>query len=151
MKRRDFITLLGGAAAWPLAARAQQGRVMRVAVLMLGGEADDLSPVKVLRDELTKLGWTEDSNLRLDARFGGGDINRTRGYAAELVKLAPDVIFVTSGVGRDALSQETKTIPIVALTGDLNQVGVVHTVAHPEGNISRAISRCSSRQNLRWS
>jgi putative ABC transport system substrate-binding protein len=138
MKRRDFIALLGGAAVgWPLAARAQQGgRVMRVAALMLGEEADDLSSVKALRDELTKLGWTEDSNLRLDARFGGGDSDRTRGYAAELVKLAPDVIFATSGVGRDALSQETKTIPIVALAGDLNQVGVVHNVARPEGNIT---------------
>jgi putative ABC transport system substrate-binding protein len=59
-----------------------------------------------------------------------------RGYAAELVKLAPDVIFLNSGVGRDAVLQETKTIPIVAIAGDLNQVGVVHNVAHPEGNIT---------------
>jgi len=140
MRRRDFITLLGGAAAaWPLAARAQQSdRVRRVAVLgdepWTGRRDGDSS--EALRDELKKLGWTEGGNLRLDARFGGGDSNRTRGYAAELVKLAPDVILVISGVSRDAVHQETKTIPIVALTGDLNQIGVVHNVARPEGNIT---------------
>jgi putative ABC transport system substrate-binding protein len=134
MQRRNFIAIFAGAAAaWPLAARAQQSdRVRRVAVLALG---DELSS-GALRDELKKLGWTEGGNLRLDARFGGGDINRTRGYAAELVKLAPDVILVTTGVSRDAVHQETKTIPIVALTGDLNQIGVVHNVARPEGNIT---------------
>jgi len=86
MRRRDFITLLGGAAAaWPLAARAQQSdRVRRVAVLgdepWTGRRDGDSS--EALRDELKKLGWTEGGNLRLDARFGGGDSNRTRGLCS---------------------------------------------------------------------
>ena len=79
MRRREFTAGLGGAVAWPLVARAQQGdRVRRVAVLALG---DELSP-EAPRDELKKLGWTEGGNLRLDARFGGGDSNRTRGLCS---------------------------------------------------------------------
>ena len=113
MRRREFITLLGGAAvAWPLAARAQQdGQARRVAVLDFGGNP---ALVKAVLQELRKLGWIEGRNLRLDVRFGGGDINRTRAYAAELVKLAPDAIYAISGVAADAVLEQTKSIPIIA-------------------------------------
>jgi putative ABC transport system substrate-binding protein len=142
--RREFITLLGGAAAWPLAARAQQGeRVRRMGVLALGADpplngalgAD--RPLNAIRAELKELGWIEGRNLRLDVRLDGGDnIDRTRAYAGELVKLAPDVIIAISGAARDALRRETKTIPIIALSGDLNEGGVVRNVERPEGNIT---------------
>jgi putative ABC transport system substrate-binding protein len=130
MKRRDFITLLGSAAAWPVRARAQQGeRVRRVG--FLGFSEDGISSdmmLKVVRDEFPKLGWTEGRNLTLDVRFGGGDVARTRAYAAELVKLAPDVI-VTVGL--------TTTIPIVFIgSGDPVGARVVKNAAHPEGNIT---------------
>ena len=97
MKRREFITLLGGAAAvWPLAARAQQPeRVRRVGVLMSGGERDPETQLRMgaFREGLQKLGWAEGRNLHIDYRWGGGSIERTRNYAAELVALKPDVIF----------------------------------------------------------
>ena len=139
MKRRDFIALLGGAAAWPVLARAQQGeRVRRVG--FLGFSEDGISSdmmLKVVRDELQKLGWTEGRNLRLDVRFGGGDVARTRAYAAELVKLAPDVIVTGAFIPTRAAQQETTTIPIVFVgTGDPVGDGVVKNAAHPEGNIT---------------
>ena len=147
MNRRTFITLLGGAAAsWPLAARAQQReRVRRVGVLLFFAESDERSVTyqKVIRDELAKLGWIEGRNLRLDFRYGGGDIsgdinrNRMRTYAAELVKLAPDVIFARSGAALFFLQQATTTIPIVMSGGgDFVAQGIVKNVARPEGNIT---------------
>jgi putative ABC transport system substrate-binding protein len=132
MRRREFITLLTGAAAWPLAARAQQdGQVRRVAMLLLTAEGHAL-----LGAELQKLGWIEERNLRLDVRYPRGDFNRARAYAAELVKLAPDAIYAGGGVAVDAVLQETKSIPIIAVLGDFNEKGVVKNVAHPEGNIT---------------
>ena len=138
MKRRQFITLLSSAAAWPVLARAQQGeRVRRVGFLGFNEESVSSDMLKVIRDELQKLGWTEGRNLRLDVRFGGGDVARTRAYAAELVKLAPDVIVTVGLIPRRAAQQETKTIPIVFIgSGDPVGVGVVKNAAHPEGNIT---------------
>jgi putative ABC transport system substrate-binding protein len=133
MKRRDFITLIGGAAAWPLAAQAQQdGRMRRVAVLALRENPF----VTAVLHEFGELGWIEGRNLRLDVRFGGGDIHRTRSLATELVKLAPDTVFASDGVAMDALQQETKTIPIIGTAGDFNERGTLKNVAHPEGNIT---------------
>jgi putative ABC transport system substrate-binding protein len=132
-QRREFITFLCGAAAWPLAARAQQdGRVRRVAVVAL---LESPGVRAVLRD-LGELGWIEGRNLRLDVRFGGGDINRTRAYAAELVKLTPDAIYATGGVAVDAVREQTKSIPIIAQSGDFNERGTVKNAARPEGNIT---------------
>jgi putative ABC transport system substrate-binding protein len=139
MRRRDLLTFLRGAAAaslWPLAGQAQQGgRVRRVGVLLFGAETDDpaLEILKELREELKKLGWTEGGNLQLDVRFGGGDFNRTRANAAELVNLAPDAILAITGAAVDAARQQTKTIPIVQVAGDSNERGVVQNVARPEG------------------
>jgi putative ABC transport system substrate-binding protein len=105
LKRREFIALLGGAAVWPLAARAQQdGQARRVAVLDFGNPAFG----KAVLQELRGLGWIEGRNLRLDVRHGSGDINRTRAYAAELVKLAPDAIFANGGGAVDAVQQEPR-------------------------------------------
>src|SRR5262245_33060731 len=96
MKRREFITLLGGAAvSWPLAASAQQGeQVRRLGVLMANSESDPMGQARIaaFRQALARLGWTEGSNLKIEWRWTGGDIERIRDYAAELLRLAPDVI-----------------------------------------------------------
>jgi putative tryptophan/tyrosine transport system substrate-binding protein len=139
MRRREFITLVGSAvAAWPLAARAQQGdRLRRIGMLVASTESDQLSQAQVaaLRDGLAKLGWVEARNLRIDLRFGGGDAERIRAVAAELVSFAPEVI-VCSGVEATlVLQQQTQTIPIV-ITGVGEPVanGIVRSLASPEGN-----------------
>ncbi len=117
VKRREFITLLGGAAAaWPLAARAQQrDGVRRIAVLMDTEETntDGQARIAAFRQGLQQLGWTEDRNIRIDLRWGGGDVERTRAYAAELVGLKPDVIFAYAVAQLAPLSRETHEIPIV--------------------------------------
>jgi putative ABC transport system substrate-binding protein len=146
MNRRKFIAGLGGAAAWPLAARAQQGdRVRRVGVLWPQAEADpdrqsriaSLGLIPLLRQALKDLGWIEGRNLRLDFPFApAGDLNRIRAEASELVRLAPDVIFLAGGAALNAGQQETKTIPIVFLgTGDPAETAVKN-IARPEGNIT---------------
>ena len=94
MKRREFITLLGGAAVWPLAARAQQGsRVGRIGVLMAGEETDPVrrTHVSALTKALADSGWTDGRNVRIDLRWAGDDINRIRALAQELVGLQPDI------------------------------------------------------------
>src|SRR5499433_2892437 len=116
MKRREFITLLGGAAAaWPLAARAQQGeRVRRIGLLM--ASADDpggQSRVTALKQGLQDLGWTEGRNIQIETRFGGADAGRIRAHAAELVALAPDVLVGATTPVIQALRQATSSIPIV--------------------------------------
>jgi len=93
IRRRQFITLLGAAAAWPLAARAQQGnRVRRIGVFMLGDENDPVSktPISAFTQALADLGWTDGRNVRMDLRWFGDDINRSRALAQELVGLQPD-------------------------------------------------------------
>src|SRR5215470_14005842 len=100
MRRRNFITLLGGAASWPLAARAQQGdRVRRIGVLMTGDENDPVykSYLSAFTQALADLRWTDGRNVRMDLRWGGGDINRIRARAQELVGLQPDIILTGSG------------------------------------------------------
>ncbi len=138
MGRRKFITLLGGAAAWPLAARAQQDeRLRRIGMLVASTESDQASQtyIAAFRDGLAKLGWVETRNLRIDLRFRGGDADRIRGYAAELASLAPDVI-VTSGVAATrAVQQQTQTIPIViTAVGDPGANDIVKSLSRPEGN-----------------
>jgi len=138
MRRREFIAGLGGAVASPLVARAQQGeRVGRVGYLSFAGDDNDIV-LEVVRDELRKRGWIEGRNLRLDARFGAGDLKRTRAYAAQLVKLAPDVVVAVFRVAIWAMQQETKTVPIVGLGGgDPIENRWVENPRYPEGNITR--------------
>src|SRR5262245_61418051 len=111
MRRRDVIALLGGAAAWPLGAVAQQPeRIRRVAVLMLY-PADDPPGVArsvALRDGLAELGWREGRNLHLDWRWAAGDVERVREYAAELVELAPDLIVANGSPSVRALQKATR-------------------------------------------
>jgi putative ABC transport system substrate-binding protein len=144
LRRREFIAGLGSAvAAWPVLSRAQQGeRVRRVGVLSLGTEADQLALRKLIYEELQKLGWVEGRNLRLDYRFAVG-LDRIRAAAADLVRLAPDVIFTPSGVTFAAVQQETRTIPIVFEAGDVAD-GRVNNIARPEGNATGFASAFSS-------
>ena len=114
--RRKFVVALGGAAAWPLAARAQQGdRVRRIGVLMPDGENDPVrkNTVSAFTEALADLGRTDTRNLRMDLRWGGGDINRIRAFAQELVGLQPDVILTNGTAATVAVQRETRTIPIV--------------------------------------
>jgi putative ABC transport system substrate-binding protein len=137
MKRRHFITLAGSAAvAWPLALRAQQAeRMRRVGVLFGTLESDPKSPrySAVFRQELAKRGWTEGRNLHIDFRFSA-EPAATEASAAELVRLAPDVIYAWGGIQVRAVQQQTQTIPIVFI-GPSSQVADVN-VARPQGNIT---------------
>jgi putative ABC transport system substrate-binding protein len=141
IERREFIAGLGAAAvAWPLAARAQQGeRVQRIGVLMPLDENDPWakSEVSAFTQTLASLGWTDGRNVRMDLRFDGGDINRIRALAQELVGLQPDII-VTNGTPETAAFQrETRTIPIVfAGVGDPVASGLVPRLNQPGGNIT---------------
>jgi len=141
MRRREFITLLGGAAvAWPLGARAQQpDRVRRIGLLMNLSE-NDLEAQRLLttlREGLAQLGWADGRNLRTDYRWARGDIGRIRTFANELVELSPDIIVGYGAPVVVALQQETRSIPILFLsvTDPLGQ-GLVASLAHPGGNIT---------------
>jgi putative ABC transport system substrate-binding protein len=140
MKRREFTTLLGGAAAWPLAARAQQGdRVRRIGVLMGFDENDPegKSVVSALTQALGNLGWTDGRNVRMDLRWTGADINRIRALAQELVGLQPDIIVTNNTPATGALQRETRTIPIVfATVSDAVASGIVGRFDRPSGNIT---------------
>jgi putative ABC transport system substrate-binding protein len=139
MRRREFITLLGGAAAaWPLAARGQQAeRVRRVALLSgaIADGPDTLLRISAFMQGLQELGWTIGRNLRIDFRFGVGDADRIRKYAAELVALAPEVILAGRGTGVAPLQQVSRTIPIVFVNvTDPVSGGFVASLARPGGN-----------------
>ena len=128
MNRRAFITLLGDAAAWPGAARAQQ-RMRRLGVLTM------LATTPAFQEELAKLGWVEGRNLRMDLRSAGTDTDRIHAYAAELVSLAPDVIVTETVVATRELQHQTSTVPIVFNgVGDPGASRLVKDIAHPEGN-----------------
>jgi putative ABC transport system substrate-binding protein len=136
IRRRDFVILLGGGAAtWPLAARAQQpGRMRRIGVL-LGldeSDADARSWVTTFRQRLDALGWTDGHNARIDYRFAGADAGRIRAHATELVGLTPDVIFISSQPAFDAAREATRTIPIVFVQiSDPVVSGFVASLARP--------------------
>jgi putative ABC transport system substrate-binding protein len=143
MKRREFITLLGGAvAAWPLAARAQQqrDRVRRIGVLRDAVGPDDPEGKRrysAFTQALADLGWTDGRNVRMDHRWGGGDINRIRALAQELVGLQPDIIVAGGTPAIAALQRETRTIPIVfAGVSDPVASGLVARLDSPSGNIT---------------
>src|SRR6516225_8737108 len=140
-KRRAFITLLGGAAAaWPLAARAQQRERMRlIGVLMNLAERDPEGQARIaaFREGLGKLGWTEGREVQIEYRWFAGDPERARGYAAELVRLKPDVIFASATSSLAVLQRETRSVPIVfAQVADPVGSGFVASLARPGGNIT---------------
>jgi putative ABC transport system substrate-binding protein len=139
VRRREFITLLGGAAAaWPLAARAQQGERMRRIGVLVNLTADDpesQARIAAFRQGLQELGWTDGRNVRIDTRWTAADADRFRTYAAELVALAPDVILVATTPGVTAVQQATRTVPIVFVTVvDPVGGGFVSNLARPGGN-----------------
>jgi putative tryptophan/tyrosine transport system substrate-binding protein len=138
MKRREFITLLGGAAAWPLAARAQQGeQVRRIGVLMstAADDAEGQARLAAFRQALEQLGWTDGRNVRIEARWSGGKTDDARKYASELVALVPDIILVSGGALVGSLLQMTRTIPVVfTQTPDPVGAGFVDSLARPGGN-----------------
>jgi putative tryptophan/tyrosine transport system substrate-binding protein len=140
MRRREFIALLGSAAALPIAARAQQSeRVRLIGVLMAFAERDPAgqSEVVAFRDALKKLGWTEGNNLRIELRWGAGEADRIKTFAKELVDLRPDAIFGVTTSVTGALTRETRTIPIVfAVVSDPIGSGFAASFAHPGGNIT---------------
>jgi putative tryptophan/tyrosine transport system substrate-binding protein len=139
MRRREFIAGLG-AAAWPVAARAQQpDRMRRIGMLTTreenapGWQANRTA----LLDELAKFGWIEGGNVRIEFRFGDGHVDAMRALAAELVRLAPDVIVTSGNAATRAAQQATQTIPIVmAAGGDPAVTGMFRNLARPEGNIT---------------
>jgi putative tryptophan/tyrosine transport system substrate-binding protein len=154
MKRREFIAGFGGAVAtWPLAARAQQSdRARRIGVLMFTDENDPEGRrrVSAFTQALADLGWTEGRNVRMDLRWGGGDLNRMRALAQELVGLQPDII-ATNGttVGTVAVQRETRTIPIVfANVGDPVASGLVVSL-NPGGNMT-GFANAEPEQGGKW-
>jgi putative ABC transport system substrate-binding protein len=140
MKRREFIMLVGGATAWPLAARAQHGdRVRRIGVLMQTVADDPEARVNLAAflQGLEESGWTLGRNVRIDYRWAGVDAERVRSYATELVALTPDIVLAVGGTSAEALQQATRTVPIVFVdvTNPVGR-GLVDTLARPGGNVT---------------
>jgi putative ABC transport system substrate-binding protein len=140
MRRREFITLVGGAAAWPLAARAQQaGRVYRIGMLMgqPEGDPENASRLAAFRLALGKLGRSEGRNLLIDMRWGAGDPDRMRTHGKELSGLAPDIVVAESTPATAAVRQEVRGVPIVFLqVANPIGAGFVASLARPGGNIT---------------
>ena len=139
MKRRELITLIGGATAWPLAARAQQPeRARRVGLLMnTGADLDQQNNVAVFVGGLQELGWTDGRNVQIDIRWGMGDAKRIRSNATEVLALAPDVIVATGNASMGPLLQATHSVPIVFTSvADPVGAGYVDSLARPGGNVT---------------
>jgi putative ABC transport system substrate-binding protein len=140
MRRREFIAAIGSVAAWPVVARAQQGdRVRRIGVLQGGGENDPAQKRRLtaFTQALADLGWIDGSNVRMDVRWIGGDINRSRALAQELVGLQPDIILTNGLPATVAVRRETPTIPIVfSNVGDPVAGGIVARLDRPSENIT---------------
>ena len=141
MRRREFITVLGGVAAgWPLAARAQQDeRMRRIGVLIAFAESDHeaQSWVAALREELRKLGWTDGRNIEIDTRWAAAEVDSMKRYAKELVALRPDLMVTSSTPATAAMLQQTDTIPIIfVLVADPVGSGFVASLPRPGGNVT---------------
>jgi putative ABC transport system substrate-binding protein len=139
VRRRDFIKVIGGAVAtWPIEARAQQAeRVRRIGVF--GGLTESDSSVQPMvvafEDALAKLGWTRGSNVGIEYRWRGSDVDTMRRQAAELAAHAPDVVFVSGGLGLERLLQATRSVPIVfAIVPDPLGSGFIDSLSRPGGN-----------------
>ena len=140
MGRREFIELVGGALAWPLATRAQQATGMRRVAFLhpyVENDPEVLARVIAFWEGLKALGWTENRNIRIEHRYSGGDLGRIRAYAAELVHSAPDILVGSGAPITAALKEATSTIPIVfnLVTDPVGQ-GIVASLSRPGGNIT---------------
>jgi putative ABC transport system substrate-binding protein len=136
-KRRDFITLLGAAAAWPVAARAQEARTRRIGVLwpLPADHPDAQARHAAFLQALRQLGWTEGGNVQIEARWAAGDVAITRKQAAELAALTPDVILASGSAGAAAILQATRSVPVVfVVVPDPVGSGFVESLAEPGGN-----------------
>jgi putative tryptophan/tyrosine transport system substrate-binding protein len=143
MRRREFITVIGGAAAWPLAARAQQGKMRRIGILFGWSENSPFPKrfLSKLTQRLHELGWTEGSNIRLDVRWTDGNVDRTRVFAKELVGLRPDLILASTTPATAAIHAETRTIPIVfVFVSDPVSAGFIESLSRPGANITGFIN-----------
>ena len=144
MRRRDFLCVLGGAAAWPLAARAQQGERARRIGILLAANADDpawQARVGAFLQALALLGWTIGRNMRIDTRWAGGKPNDIRRHAAELAALAPDVILAHGSSTVGPMLQATRTVPIVfPVIADPVGAGYIDSLARPGGNATGFLS-----------
>ena len=140
LRRREFIAGLGGAAAWPLAARAQQGeRVRRVGALMPFAETDrgGRRAIQSFREGLTNLGWIEGRNLRIDVGWAGPYAAGQRSHARDLAALAPEVILASGTIATQALRDATRAIPIIFVgVSDPVATGIVSNLARPEANVT---------------
>jgi putative ABC transport system substrate-binding protein len=140
IRRREFITLLGGAAAWPVLVRAQQAeRVRPIGVLMPYDESEPVAKVQLsaFTQALAGLGWTAGRNVRMDLRWGGDDTSRMQALAQELVGLQPDIIVTGATLATAAVQRETRTIPTIFVTGaDPVARGIVPRLNRPDGNIT---------------
>ena len=154
MKRRAFITLLGGAASWPLAARAQQAeRVRRIGVLMGYAEIDPAAQAQVaaLRQELRKLGWEEGRNIRIDVRFPAANADRVRAILMELMSLRPDVLVSNSNLVTAVVHAEVRTIPVIfTFVGDAVGSGFVSNDARPNDNLTGFANWDSPAMSGKW-
>jgi putative tryptophan/tyrosine transport system substrate-binding protein len=153
MRRRDFIKVIGSAVVWPFAARAQSAGLVRQVGMLMGFAESDLaaqSEVAAFRVALTKLGWMEGSNLRIDLRWGAGDASTIRSFAKELVELRPDAILGHTTPVIGAIARETQTIPIVfTVIADPIGSGFAASLARPGGNIT-GFSDASSVLGSKW-
>src|SRR5262245_33162967 len=140
MRRREFVIGLGGAAAWPLTARAQQPERMRRIGVLLPAAADDPQQqtwVAVFLQPLALSGWTIDHHVRIDIRWAGPNAAEIRRHATELVALGPDIILAQGNTAVGSLMQASRTVPIVfALAGDPVGAGLVDSLARPGGNVT---------------
>jgi putative tryptophan/tyrosine transport system substrate-binding protein len=144
MRCRDFITLLGGAAAtWPLAAGAQQGeRMRRIGVLVSGSEGDPEMQARLagFREGLKRFGWTEGDNLRIDYRYASASAERSQALARELVALRPDAVLAFASISAVALQRESRALPIVFVgIPDPIGHGLIASLAHPGGNLTGSL------------
>ena len=147
MKRRDFITLLSGAAVWPFTARAQQYKRARIGALYMG-LADSESFKHELHEGLGELGYVEDQNITFEFRSAEGNADRLPALAAELVRLKVDVIAALYAPSAVAAKQATQDIPIVIIAGDPVELGIVPSLARPGGNIT-GVSLMSAASNAK--
>jgi putative ABC transport system substrate-binding protein len=144
MRRRNFIAGLATTAAWPVAARAQQPKRVRRVGVLVGWEENNPTAKRLLStltQRLQELGWTEGSNIRLDVRWAGGNVDRMQVFAKELVGLGPDLILVSTTPATAALHRETRTVPIVFVNvSDPVGVGFVASLSRPGANITGFIN-----------
>jgi putative tryptophan/tyrosine transport system substrate-binding protein len=141
LDRREFVTLLiGGAAApWPVVARAQQARMRRIGVLMLYPENDPQGQLRAtsFRQGLEKLGWSVGRNVQIDFQWGLGDADWVLSAAAQLLRLAPDLILANGDAATRMMQQSTRTVPVIFIAGsDPVAEGLVQSLAHPAGNLT---------------